>query len=128
MTGATYFDYLLVLPCRLAFMLFPLNIYIFFQLVSQHRNLKWWGALIPRTRFQEPLLPVQHSSQFSPSHALSGGYVLRHVRQVMETSDKVGCAARQQGEDRGELDKEKWEGWVVSVKISSTAGSENRTQ
>lgn len=54
--------------------------------------------------------------------------MLRHVRQVMEMSDKVGCAARQQGEDGGELDKQKWEGWVVSVKISSTAGSENRTQ
>ena len=69
----------------------------FFQLVSQHRNLKWWGALIPRTRFQDPLLPVQCSSHFSPSHASSGGYVLRRVWQVMEMSDKVGCAAREQG-------------------------------
>lgn len=52
--------------------------------------------------------------------------MLRHVWQVMEMSDKVWCAAREQGLDSGEMDKQKWERWVVSVKFSSTSGSENR--
>ena len=37
------------------------------------------------------------------------------------------CSARA-GVDSGEMNKQQWERWVVSAKISSAAGSENRTQ